>query len=127
MTTVMSHSDFFQHLTLRHRFWPLRRLHQWMIHWGVGYVRLNGDEEQLWNEAMRHAPIRYRWFRRSLSFEEIDKELDGFGQWLTTREKYRPGDKIWPFVLNFDTLAMRCGYVLVRRGTVVGGVVTLVS
>jgi len=76
---------------------------------------------------MRHAPIRYRWFRRSLSFDEIDNELNGFDQWRVAREKYRPGDMIWPFVLNFDTMAMRCGYVLVRKGIAVGGVVTIVS
>ena len=39
----------------------------------------------------------------------------------------RPGDRIWPFLINPWTSAMRAGYVVVRRGEPVSVVVTAVS
>ena len=101
---------------------------RWVIAWGKrGYVSLVGGEQQLWSEAMRHVPISFRWFGRTLTVAEIDAELGEMPDWLNARREYQAGDKIWPFTINPGTLAMRCGYVIVRRGRFVAGVVTLVS
>jgi hypothetical protein len=94
---------------------------------GIGYVTFTGDEQQLWRAAMRHAPVSFRWFGRSLSPDDLDAELDDSGRWETAKQAYQPGDKIWPFVINPDTMAMRLGYVIVRNRQPVTGVVTISS
>jgi len=95
--------------------------------YGLWYVKLIGGEEQLWREAMRHAPLSYRLFGRTLSVIEIDKELGGSAPWHELKAKMRPGDKVWPFLINPWTLAMRAGYVVVRRRRPVSGVVVVLS
>ena len=116
-----------------HRLAVLRWLYWWLIRRGIWYVRWVGQEEQLWREAMRHAPLSYRWFGRSLTVVEIDEDraIDGLPRdwpaWRTVKEQLQPGDKIWPFVVNPWTMAMRAGYVVVRRGKPITGVVTVVS
>lgn len=93
----------------------------------MGYVTLNGDPRQLRREAMRHAPIAFRWFGRSLKVADLDAELSASPEWQAFQQTLRPGDRIWPFTINPNSLAMRSGYVLVRRGEAVGVVVTVVG
>lgn len=76
---------------------------------------------------MRNAPIAFRWFGRSLSFADLNARFANFDQWIFAREKYTEGDKIWPFVINPHTMSMRVGFVVVRNGRPVAGIVTRVS
>lgn len=94
---------------------------------GIGYVRLSGDSLEFWRQAMRHSPVSFRWFGRSLNPDDLAEELSGREQWRIAMEQYQAGDKIWPFIINPNTLAMRLGYIIVRDGKPVTGVVTLVS
>jgi len=113
--------------SLWQRFRPLRWMRCRLIGFGIGYVKFNGDAQQLWRAAMRHAPITFRWFGRSLTPNDLESELDGNEQWAIVKQQYESGDRIWPFVINPDTLAMRLGYVIVRNRKPVTGVVTVVS
>jgi hypothetical protein len=101
---------------------------RYVIAWGKkGQIRHIEDEQQLWYEAMRHVPISYRWFGRTIDVERIDAALGEMPEWLTARKELQAGDKIWPFSINPGTLAMRQGYVIVRDGRFMSGVVTVVS
>lgn len=104
----------------------LRWLNRFLVRRGIWYVKFTGDEQQLWREAMRHAPPSFRWFGRSLTAEDLDQELHD-PEWQRVRDTIQPGDKIWPFLINPWTLAMRAGYVIVRRGKPVNSMVTIHS
>jgi hypothetical protein len=91
------------------------------------FVELDGTEESLWRAAMRHAPLSYRWFGRSLTIMELDLQMRDAPQWLAAKKSIQAGDRIWPFVFNSNTLAMRKGYVIVRKGKPITGIVTVVS
>jgi hypothetical protein len=113
--------------SLWHRYRLLRWLRRCLLNYGVGYVTMGGDEAQFWPEAMRHAPISYRWLGSSVSLDEIDAELRTSSEWSAVRKRYQHGDRIWPFIINPDTMAMRLGYVIVRNGKPVAGIITIVS
>jgi hypothetical protein len=103
--------------------WLRRKL----IRFGVGYFRSNGTEEEFWREAMRHAPFAYRWCGKSIAVADLDAQLGHHAEWIVLRKQIEAGDRIWPFAINPDTSAMRTGYVVVRKGKAIGGVVTIVS
>lgn len=107
----------------------LRLIRSWGSPFGLGYsyVALTGCREQLWTEAMRSAPIAFRWFGHSVSLEELDLEFNHFDPWTEVKDQYQIGDKIWPFAFNVHTLAMRAGFVLVRNRRHVTGLVTVLS
>jgi hypothetical protein len=90
-------------------------------------VLTSGSEQELWQAAARHAPFTYRWFRRTLSIQELDEKHAGWNAWDECRRKLQPGDLIWPFCFNRNTSAMRSGFVVIRAGRPVTGVVTIVS
>lgn len=91
------------------------------------HVEFTGDVNHLWREAAQHAPMSFRWFGRTLALKDVDDELGHFEQWIKARRLHRPGDKIWPYRINPATLAMRIGYVIVRKGQPVTGVVLISS
>lgn len=80
---------------------------------------------------MRNGLLRFRFLRRPLSPEQVDRELLGGrleSEWLKLRSQMQPGDQLWPFELHIrGYLGMRRGYLLLRRDRPVGGVVTIVS
>ena len=76
---------------------------------------------------MRQVPASYRWLGRTIRVDKIDAELGEMPDWLVARKQYQAGDKIWPFTINPGTLAMRQGYIIVRNGRFVAGVVVTVS
>ena len=105
-------------MTLMHRL--LHRLR-------VGYVRLDGTEDQLWRVAANCVPFRYRWLKATLTVDAIDSELEALDAWPDLRRRIADGDRICPFEINADSTSMRRGYVVLRAGQPIGGVVTLVS
>ncbi|ADB15113.1 hypothetical protein Psta_0423 [Pirellula staleyi DSM 6068] len=110
-----------------YRLGVLRWLYWFLVRRGTWYVTLRGDEQQLWWEALRHAPPSFRWFGRSLGTEDVDQELPDSPEWHRIRDTIQPGDMIWPFLINPWTLAMRAGYVIVRHGKPVHCIVTVLS
>ena len=100
------------------RLWPIprRRL-----------VVLDGTEAGLWREAARHVPFKFRWLGRSLDIATVDTQVAGMADWQDLRACLEPRDRICPFTINRNTLAMRQGFVVIRNGMAIGGVVTLGS
>jgi len=77
------------------------------------------SEAEFWLRAAENAPWTYRWFGRTLErsmLAELDASIE-----------VRPSDLIWPFEFNHNTLAYRKGYVVVRNGVGVNGVITELS
>lgn len=99
-----------------YRILPLRWLYRRMVSQGAWYVEFDGTEAMLAREAMRHAPISYRWFGRSLTVAQIDSAYQEWSEWRVIKLKIQPNDRVWPFVINPWTMAMRAGYVIVRDG-----------
>lgn len=89
------------------------------------------DETEFWEDAARRGLPALRFLRRPLRPEQLDGMLIGShleGEWLRLKDKIQPGDQLWPFELNVRRyLGLRRGYLLLRRGRPVGGVVTVVS
>jgi hypothetical protein len=88
-------------------------------------------EAKFWEQAMREGLPRFRFLRRALSAEQLDRELLGSqleGEWVQLRSRMQPGDQLWPFAFHVRCyLGLRRGYVMLRRGRPVGGIVTEVS
>lgn len=79
----------------------------------MNYVVVKTKEDLL-VEAARHAPLVYRMLNLSLSMSRLEARLHGSSEWEEWKRTRRQGDRIWPFVFNRDTLAMRKGYVIMR-------------
>jgi len=73
----------------------------------------------------------FRSLRRPLATEQLDHELLGTrleSEWLLLRARLQPGDQLWPFEFHVRRhLGMRRGYLALRGGRPIGGVVTEVS
>ena len=90
---------------------------------GIGYVEATGGEEDFWAKASRHVPF----WPTPLSIEDVNTALGDWKDWSDLRAKLQFDDKILPFAFNVDTSAMRAGYVVLRQGKPVGGVVAVLS
>lgn len=90
---------------------------------GIGYVVLRRDEEALWSLASKHVPL----FGSPISTGEVDKILESWQEWVLLRTHILPSDRIYPFAINLDTMAMRLGYVVLRNGKPIGGIVVISS
>lgn len=106
---------------------PVRWIRFILQRFGVGYVKFRGDDHHFWSAAMRNAPISFRWFGRSISPSDLDLRFPDFDQWVKARKEFKEGDKIWPFVINPNTMAMRVGFVIVRNCEPITGIVVLSS
>jgi hypothetical protein len=88
-------------------------------------------DTDFWEQAARKGLSRFRFLRRPLPLEQLDRELLGTRlevEWLELRSRMEPGDQIWPFEFHVRRyLGMRQGYLVLRRGRPMGGVVTVVS
>jgi hypothetical protein len=89
------------------------------------------NEAAFWELAVREGLPSWRFLRRPVPLEQLDREFIGTRlecEWLRLKELMRPGDQLWPFEFNVRPyLGLRRGYVLLRGGRPVGGVVTVVS
>ena len=115
----------FPHLRrfLTYRIRALRSLRRCLISRGIGYVVFNGNQEDFWKVASKHIP----YFSSPLSIAELDESLGTWTPWVALRAQLQPEDRIFPFAINVDTMAMRLGYVVFRKGKPLGGVVNVVS
>src|SRR5688500_6700184 len=87
--------------------WPLSLLYERRVRSGEWYVKLNGDDAQLAREAARHVPPSFRWLRRSVSAAEVDEQVGDRPEWQAAKKLMRREDRIWPFLINPWTSAMR--------------------
>ena len=91
------------------------------------YIALDGTEHGLWAAAASRTPFAYRWLGRSVSPDALDAEFGDFQQWLDLRPQLETSDRICPFTINPHTSAMRQGFVVIRGGKPLGGIITIVS
>lgn len=88
-------------------------------------------EADFWELAARKGLPRFRFLRRPLSPVHLDRMLLGGrleGEWLRLRAELQAGDQLWPFKFHVRRyLGLRRGYLVLRRGQPVGGVITEVS
>jgi hypothetical protein len=106
---------------------PLRWLYRNLIEHGVWYVKLDGTEDQLLLQAAKHVPFSYRWFGRTLTVAEIDAAHREWSAWNTIKQQLQPEDRICPFLINPWTLAMRAGYVVMRKGKAIAVLLAICS
>lgn len=93
-------------------------------------VMMHTDEE-FWMLAARKGLPWFRFFRRPVPTGQLDAEFQRgrlFEEWQSLKVKIRVGDQIWPFCFHLRSrLGMRRGYLVLRRGKPIGGIVTVVS
>lgn len=86
---------------------------------------------EFWELAAREGLPAFRWLRRSIPTEQLDKQFENGRlkeEWQTLRDRMQSGDEIWPFEFHVRSyLGMRCGYIVLRNGRPIGGIVTIVS
>jgi hypothetical protein len=89
-----------------------------MFHWS--------NEDEFWALVVRHGLPRFRFFRRSAALAELETTLHS-PEWQKLRALIQPGDKIWPFCFPGKRRywGNKYGYVVLRRGKFVGGIVTV--
>jgi hypothetical protein len=88
-------------------------------------------ELEFWEQAVLKGLPWFRFLRRPILPEQLDREFIGTrleADWLDLKTQMQPGDKLWPFEFHVRKfLGMRTGYVRLRQGRPVGGIVTVVS
>lgn len=88
-------------------------------------------ELDFWKQAVRNGLPWFRFLRRPVAPEQLDREFRGTRleeDWLHLKMQMQLGDELWPFQFNVRKfLGMRKGYVLLRQCRPVGGIVTIVS
>jgi hypothetical protein len=87
-------------------------------------------QNEFW-QAARHGLPWFRFLRRSIKPAVLDQQLQSptlIAEWQTLRSQMQPGDKIWPFEFHVRSyLGLRRGYLVMRKGQPLGGVITVVS
>jgi hypothetical protein len=88
-------------------------------------------EIEFWEQAARKGLPRWRFFRRPIPPEVLDRQILGTAlevEWQTLKSQMQQGDEVWPFEFHTrPSLGMRRGYLVLRAGHPVGGIVTEVS
>ena len=105
----------------------IRLIRQLLQRFLIPYIALDDTEDGLWAAAATRVPFSYKWLRRSVSLDAMDSEFGHFAQWIALREHVLPTDRICPFIINPNSLAMRKGFVVIRAGKPMGGIVTIMS
>jgi hypothetical protein len=92
---------------------------------------MSPEAAEFWNLVVREGLPRFRYFRRPTLLEILDGQFLGgrlHADWESLKAKILPGDQIWPFEFHVRAyLGLRRGYIVLRRGRPVGGIVTEVS
>jgi hypothetical protein len=86
-------------------------------------------KDDFWVQAMKGLPT-CKFLRRPVPIAELDSQCQGRlkADWENLKAKMVPGDQIWPFKLDVRShLGMRRGFLVLRCGKPIGGIVTLVS
>lgn len=87
------------------------------------------SEAEMWSLIVRYGLPRFRWFRHPVSLTAADLALDGHPDWPPLRSELMAGDKIWPFRYprSLRVWGHREGFVVLRGGQFIGGIVTISS
>ena len=88
------------------------------------------NEDELWRIAAQNVPLRYRLWRQSLSIEQVEQmepDVVHNAEWAKLKQNLCEEDKIWPFEFNRNTLAYRKGFVIIRKGKPISGLISLSS
>ena len=97
----------------------------------AGFPNLMPEEAAFWKLVVQKGLPRMKFLRRSTPPEVLDHRFSGTRlqvEWEKLKAQMQPGDKIWPFDFNLRPyLGLRRGYILLRRGQPVHGIVTEVS
>ena len=89
---------------------------------------MTNEEAKFWNLVAKRGLPQWRWLRKPKTIEEIEGELAGWNEWKVLKSRLREGDQIWPFHFQVRSyLGDREGYVVLRDGKPIGGVVVSVS
>lgn len=92
---------------------------------------MTNDEQQFWDRAARQGLPWFLFLRRSIPSEVLDARFSGTRieeSWNSLKLEMQAGDKIWPFKFHMRPfLGMRSGYIVLRKGRPIGGIVTVVS
>lgn len=91
-------------------------------------------EAIFWSDMAKHGLPWLRCFRRPITVDEIESSRPAIlnhPDWSRLKSELKPGGEIWPFRYpRWNTIkawGFRIGYLVLRQGTPVGGVVTMVS
>jgi len=110
---------------LSYRMSSLRWLRSGLMRFGIGDVKFTGNEDDFLRSAHKHIPFLSRWFGKRVDLTDLERRYGPNSErqnrswdrtWQEFRAEVREGDSIYPFAINFDTLAMRLGFVVVRSG-----------
>lgn len=92
---------------------------------------MSPEETEFWNLVVQRGLPRFRFVRRSTPPAILDGRFLGghlHSDWENLKAQMLPGDEIWPFEFHARAfLGLRRGYVVVRGGRPVGGIVTELS
>jgi len=89
----------------------------------MGLVGWDSEAEFL-KVAASHAPIMYRWFGKTLAVDDLGAIVGTDSKWRRIRTQLQPGDRIWPFTINPNTMALREGFVVIRDGQPIEALLT---
>jgi hypothetical protein len=74
------------------------------------------------------------WLHKQVSVTEVEDDIKNselfVSRWNHLKAGLQPGDEVWSFVSPADTwkhLTGRAGYVIVREGRLVDGMVTMMN
>jgi len=94
----------------------------------TGLPTLARAEAAFWAIVARKGLARLRWLRRPASAHALDARFattELAGEWEQLKSQMQSGDQLWPFKFDVQPhLGRRRGYVLLRQGRAVGGIVT---
>jgi hypothetical protein len=87
------------------------------------------SQAEFWSLVVRYGLPRFRWLRRPIPLPDADAALGGHPDWPRLRAQMTAGDAVWPFRYPRSRLAWghREGFVVLRQGRLVGGIVTVAS
>jgi len=86
-----------------------------------------GSEEELKSAAAKHAPLAFRALNLSMPIALVERRLRASKEWESWKKDRRSGDRVWPFMVNRGSMAMRRGFVIVRAGVPLQVILTEVS
>lgn len=97
----------------------------------ISHYTQMSTESEFWNEAASRGLPWFRSLRRSIPIEQVDREMNGSRlqpDWQELKSAMEPNDEIWPFHLNVRKyLGMRRGYIVLRNGKPIGGLIIELS
>jgi hypothetical protein len=95
---------------------------------GTGLPGMVPTETAFWELVVQKGLPRFRFLRRPSTPELLDRRFLGSRlevEWEKLKTQMQQSDQIWPFEINVRSyLGLRWGYVLLRQGRPVGGIIT---